>query len=44
MLKPNSILFVKYMGQNIENLGEICNEVGKSDYNDLLQQALRYYN
>lgn len=38
MLKSNSILFVKYMGQNIENLCEIYNEVGKSEYNDLLQQ------
>lgn len=38
MFKSNSTLFAKYIGQNVENITAFYNEVGTSDYNELLQQ------
>lgn len=39
MLKSNSILFAKYIGQNIENMQTYYSEIGKNEYNELLKQG-----
>ena len=36
--KSNSTLFVKYMGQNVENIGNLYQKIGESEYNKLLQE------
>lgn len=36
--KSNSTLFAKYIGQNVENLSGIYQEIGKSEYDELLQK------
>ena len=38
MFKSNATLFMKYMGQNLENMEEVYNGIGTSDYHTLLQQ------
>lgn len=38
MFKSSSMLFTKYIGQNIENMETIYGRVGTSDYNTLLRQ------
>ncbi len=36
--KPTSTLFAKYIGQNVENMNSFYNEIGESEYNQLLQE------
>ena len=36
--KSNSTLFAKYMGQNIENIDSLYSEIGKSEYDQMLQE------
>ncbi len=36
--KSNSTLFAKYMGQNVENIGNLYQKIGESEYNKLLQE------
>ena len=39
MFKSNSLLFTKYIGQNIENVKNLCEETTKNEYNDLLKTS-----
>lgn len=39
MFKSNSTLFTKYLGQNVENVGAIYEQIGESEYNELLKQS-----
>lgn len=39
MFKSNDRLFAKYIGQNVENIDALYKEIGKSEYQDLLQQS-----
>lgn len=39
MFKSNDTLFAKYIGQNVENIEALYKEIGKSEYQDLLQQS-----
>lgn len=38
MFKSNAILFAKYLGQNIENAEVIYEQIGESEYNELLEK------
>ncbi len=38
MFKSNQQLFAKYIGKNVENLGTIYETVGKSEFQELLEQ------
>lgn len=38
MFKSNATLFMKYMGQNLQNMEAVYNGIGTSDYHTLLQQ------
>lgn len=37
--KPSSTLFAKYIGQNVENLGDFYQNIGENEYNKLLQES-----
>lgn len=39
MFKSNQQLFTKYIGKNVENLGTIYKTIGKSEYQESLQQS-----
>lgn len=38
MLKSNSTLFAKYIGQNMENIGAVYEKIGADEYDELLKQ------
>lgn len=38
MFKSNATLFAKYLGQSVDNVNTVYQEIGKSQYNELLKQ------
>lgn len=38
MFKSNTTLFSKYLGQNVENIESLYSEIGKSEYDELLNE------
>ena len=38
MFKSNATLFTKYIGQNVESIGELYNRIGINEYEEMLKQ------
>ena len=39
MFKSNATLFTKYLGQNLDNVEKLCEQIGNNPYEELLKQS-----